>query len=63
MQFAMHMIPQDIIDEYNLIAIVHDDVYCYVEVRKVLYGLREAEYIANVELKRILGLEGYITSK
>ena len=59
----MNMIPQDIIDECNLIAIVHKDGYCYAEIRKAIYGLREVSYIANIELKRILGLEAYLLSK
>ena len=42
---------------------MHEDGYCYAEIRKVLYGLREAGFITNVELKRILELEGYIPSK
>ena len=57
------MIPQDIIDEYNLKIIVHKDGYCYAEIRKAMYGLREPGYIANIELERILGLEGYVLSK
>ena len=28
-----------------------------------MYGLQESGYIANIELKRILGLEGYVPSK
>ena len=28
-----------------------------------MYGLRESGYIANIELKRILGLEGYVPSR
>ena len=39
--FAMDMISQDIIDEYNLKAIVHKDRYCYTEIRKAIYGLCE----------------------
>ena len=62
-RFAMNMIPQEIIDEYNLTTIVHEDGYCYAEIRKAMYGLRESGYIADIELKRILGLEGYIPSK
>ena len=49
------MIPQDIIDEYNLTTIVHKDGYCYAEIRKAMYGLRESEYVTNIKLKRILG--------
>ena len=50
-------------DEYNFKEIVHIDSYCYAEIRKAIYGLREAGYIANVELKRVLGLAGYLSSK
>ena len=57
MRFAMSEIPQEIIDEYNLKTIVHEDRYCYAEIRKVIYDLREAGFIPNVELKIILGLE------
>ena len=28
-----------------------------------MYGLRESGYFANIKLKRILGLEGYVPSK
>ena len=63
MRFEMKTIPQEIRDKYNLKTIVHTDGYCYVEIRKALYELHEAGYITNVELKRILGLEGYVPSK
>ena len=63
MRFAMNEIPQEILDEYNLETIVHEDGYCYAEIRKALYSLREARFITNVKLKRILGLEGYVPSK
>ena len=59
----MNMIPQDIIDEYNLTTIVHKDGYCYMEIRKAMYGLCEGGNIANIKLKRVLGLEGYLPSK
>ena len=63
MRFAMSEIPQEIIDEYNLKTIVHEDRYCYTGIRKAIYGLREAGFIANVKLKRILRLEKYVPSK
>ena len=62
-RFAMDQIPQETIDEYNLEEIVHTDGYCYAEIRKAMYGLREAGYIANVKLERVLGLAGYVPSK
>ena len=57
------MIPQEIIDEYNLTSIVEDDGWCYAEIRKCMYGLKEAGYLSNLELKRILAKEGYVASK
>ena len=63
MRFPINMIPQDIIDEYKLTEIVHENGYCYAEIRKAMYGLRESGYITNIELKRMLGLEGYVPSK
>ena len=41
MRFAMSEIPQEIIDKYNLKTIVHEEGYCYVEIRQALHGLRE----------------------
>ena len=38
-RFAMNMIPQGIMEEYNLIAIVHQDGYYYAEIRKAIYRL------------------------
>ena len=51
MRFPINMIPQDIIDEYKRIEIVHENGYCYAEIRKAMYGLRESGYIANIKLK------------
>ena len=62
-RFPINMIPQDIIDKYNLIIIVNEDGYCYAEISKAMYRLQESGYLANIELKRILGLEGYTPSK
>ena len=57
------MIPQEIIDEYNLTTIVDEDRFCYAEIQKVMYGLCESGYLASIEQKRVLALEGYIPSK
>ena len=59
----MDQIPQDIIDKYNFKAIIHKDGYCYAEIHKAIYGLRKAGYKANIKLKRVLGLEGYVPLK
>jgi hypothetical protein len=63
MRFHISMIPQETIDEYNLNDIMEDDGWCYVEIRKAMYGLKESGFIANQELKVILAKQGYIPSK
>jgi hypothetical protein len=63
MRFHISMIPQEIIDEYNLHDIMEADGWCYVEIRKAMYGLKESGFIANQELKVILAKQGCIPSK
>jgi hypothetical protein len=62
MRFHISMIPQEIIDEYNLQDIVEDG-WCYAEIRKAMYGLKESEFIANQELKIVLAKAGYVPTK
>lgn len=57
------MIPQEIIDEYNLSTIIKDNEWCYAKIYKAMYWLKEAGYFANVELKQILAKEGYNSSQ
>jgi hypothetical protein len=57
------MIPQEIIDEYILTDIMEANGWCYVEICKAIYGLKESGFIANQELKVILAKQGYIPSK
>ena len=57
------MIPQEIIDEYNLTTIIQDDSWCYTKIRKAMYGLKEAGYLSNMELKRIQVKEGCVPSR
>jgi hypothetical protein len=53
------MVPDKIMDEYNLHALVHNG-YLYVEVRKGMYGLPQAEILDNVLLAKRLAKYGYI---
>ena len=46
-RFHIGMIPQEIIDEYNLTTIMEDDGWCYAEIRKAMYGLKESGYLAK----------------
>ena len=52
--FHISKILQEIIDEYNLTSIVEKDGWCYAEIRKCMYRLKEAGYLSHIELKRIL---------
>jgi hypothetical protein len=52
MRFHISMIPQEIIDEYNLNDIVKSDGWYYAEIRKAMYGLKESGFIANQGLKK-----------
>jgi hypothetical protein len=57
------MIPQEIINEYNLQDIVDSDGWCYAEIRKAVYGLIEIGFIANQELKIVLAKAGYAPTR
>jgi hypothetical protein len=52
------MVPAEIMDEYNLHALVHNG-YLYVEVPKGMYGLPQAGLLANVLLAKRLAKHGY----
>jgi len=36
--------------------------WCYAEIRKCIYGLKEAGYLANIKLKHVLAIDRYIPS-
>jgi hypothetical protein len=62
MRFHISMIPQEIIYEYNLTDVTEADGWCYVEISKAMYGLKESGFIVNQELKVLLVKQGYIPS-
>ena len=47
MKFHIATIPQEIIDEYNLLNIVKNQVFFYVKIVKGMYGLKQAGIIAH----------------
>jgi hypothetical protein len=58
MKFPVWMIPEEIIQAYNL----HDkisDGYVYVELRKAVYGLKQAGKLANDLYKKRIASDGY----
>ena len=57
-QMPIKLIPQDIIDEYNLIDITVNGIV-YIEIRKGMPGLKQAGKIANDRLTTHLARHGY----
>ena len=58
MKLAMKLIPNKIIQQYNLLPLVHDG-YIYIEISKGMYGLPQAGKIANKALEQHLKTFGY----
>lgn len=53
------MVPQEVINYYNLQDKVTDNGCLYCKIRKIIYGLKELGKLANIELQIVLALEGY----
>ena len=47
MRIPLKIIPQEIIDSYNLTALVDDQGWIYMHIDKGMYGLKQAGIIAN----------------
>ena len=50
MKIHLSLIPQEIIDEYDVMQYVETDWYVYVEITGAMYGLSQSERIANHDL-------------
>ena len=59
MQFNIIMIPQEVIDHYNLQNKITEDGWVYFEIHKAIYGLKESGKLANIELQAVIATEGY----
>jgi hypothetical protein len=62
MRIPIKLIPQEIIDQYNLLPLVSDG-HVYIEVQKGMYGLPQAGILANQLLARRLAIHGYHQTK
>jgi hypothetical protein len=58
MKLPLKLIPDEIINAYNLLALVSDG-YIYLEIRKGMPGLKQAGRIANDRLQQHLAKFGY----
>ena len=59
MTLHLHIIPQEIIDEYTLHDLGDKDGWVYLNIVKRMYGLKQAGIIANMELTKYLDKFGY----
>ena len=59
MKLHLHIIPQEIIDEYTLHYLVEEDRWVYLKIVKGMYRLKQAGNIANMELTKHLDKFGY----
>ena len=59
MRLHISTIPQEIIDQYNLLDIVTPDGWVYIEIQRGMYGLKQAGIIANEQLQTHLAKYGY----
>ena len=61
----MHLcnIPQEIIDQYKLTNLISLNGYVYIEIRQSMYGLKQAGFLANKQLKEVLVKSGYYASE
>jgi len=59
MRFHIDLIPEEVIEEYNLWDRVVKDGWLYCEIRMAIYGLKESGKLANIELQKVLAERGY----
>ena len=62
MKIKYDTIPAEIIKQYNLQTLVHNG-FVYIEVRKGMYGLKQAGVLANKNLEQLLNKDGYVKTK
>jgi hypothetical protein len=55
---TLSTLPQEIIDEYNLLELAHEG-RVYIEIQKCIYGLPQAGILTNTLLQQHLDLDGY----
>ena len=59
MLITLKIIPQEIVDSYNLTALVDDQWWIYMRIEKGIYGLKKTGIIANQELVKHMASFGY----
>ena len=59
MRIHIRIIPQEIIDTYDLKALVDNQGWIYMRIERGIYGLKQAGIIANQELVKHMDTFGY----
>ena len=59
MRLPIKIIPTEIVEQYKLQNVVTPDGWVYLEIRKGMYGLKQAGILANEQLTKHLALSGY----
>jgi hypothetical protein len=62
MQMPLSRFPEEIVQKYNLNALAVDG-WVYIEIRKGIYGLKQAGLLANQLLQTCLALSGYYPAR
>eukprot|EP00978_Attheya_sp_CCMP212_P015192 scaffold39147_cov55-Attheya_sp.AAC.5 len=63
MKIHQSLIPQEVMDEYNVEQFLDENGYVYVEITRAIYGLAQSGYLANQDLIKNLAPCGYYPSK
>ena len=58
MCFHIDLIPEEVIDKYNLRDRVDKDGWLYCQIQTAIYGLKESGKLANVQLQEVLAKQG-----
>ena len=61
MDIPLSWFPQEIIDQYEIMNLVDKYGFVYVEIRKGMYGLKQAAHIVFDRLVKLLKPYGYYT--
>ena len=59
MKLPFHIIPEEIRIQYNLYNLVEPDGCVYIEIRKGMYGLKQAARLAFDNIVNLLAPHGY----
>ena len=63
MRIHRSMIPDEVMEEYNVEQYLDNEGYAYVEITGAIYGLAQSGYLANQDLIENLAKYGYYPSK